>query len=383
MNKILLLSVNHNDLRIADSIQNHRLESALAQFMNVKVLKRTKKSEGNKFNIYSPNIYILDRILYKFFPFLISIWCLDKFLWSIVAFLKIRSSLGDYDIVLITYEPYTTRIFQRLVRLYSKCKIGLIIYDPYVDNIFLSQSKMGIWLRKKIEKRIVKSADFVVVNNDRTLSVFKQRYPKSFIDLIPLCGIEHQIQINEEKRNLKKILVHAGNIYGKRRIDDLNNVITFLKNKDANISNKIEIRLYGNVCVGMNKVKISGNDDVIRYYGCLGQEQLKHVINQSDALLLIDPMDKNNFCFPSKLCEYFQYRKPIFGFAGKETPSYMALLESGNCVVDENNTEEMANYLLKWVEDDSEITNRINFCYCDKFMPENIANLYQTIFSKL
>lgn len=344
MDKLLFVSYNHGHTNVADSIQNHRLIPALSEYYDIDVLQR--KVKGGTEGVWSPEIYIIDRVIYKLFPFLLSVICLDKWLWCIFAYFKIRKTLSQYKYVVMVYEPYTTRHLHYMIKRWNRSKVISILYDSYLDNIFMDRTNVGISLRKKIERKIFSLSEKVFVNNEKIFNIFKERYPENSIFIVNLCGEDHlEVNTTNVFFNKPRILIHGGNIYGKRRIDELNAVVCSLKRKRPTLSKELQILLYGSYCINYDKVREDGNDDVIKKMPPKYGDEFKSIMREADGLILIDPMDELNTCFPSKLCEYYQYRKPIWGFAGKGTPSYLSLTNTGNIVGDTSELEKMVNSL--------------------------------------
>ena len=371
MSRILFISYGHEKMNLASTIQNHRLSKALAEWNEVTILSRSFKKEHKPFSIWSPDVFIFDRILYKALPFLSSVFSFDRLLWSKKAFRLIENQLPSFDCVIIPYEPYTVRSLQKKIRrCCSSLKIVSLLYDPYYDNIFFSSSRVGKKFRWNIERGIVYNSDYVVVNSPRMYKVFLQRYPMSNVKWLPFCGKE-KVDNSLKQRNEPFIMVHAGNLFGKRTIDCLNHTVTFMKRDCQLLAEKLRIYLYGSICQGYEKVVDDGNDDVIIKKSAVSQTEIESVLADADALLIIDPMDESNFSYPSKLCEYFQYKKIIIGFSGKGTPSYEALKETNNIVHSTGEEEMMAKDLLSILEKGA--VNEMPDGYDKQFYPVNVA----------
>lgn len=379
MKKILFVSFNHARQNVADSVQNHRLIGALKEYYDIDVLQRAPKrgEEG----VWSPNIYIIDRIIYKFFPFLISVFSLDALLWCSRAYSETRNKLEKYDAVIMIYGPYPTRFYQYKIKKYFNKRVISVLYDPFYDNIFMSPSLVGKKLRAKIEEKIVKESQAIIVNNKKIFNLFKERYPNSNTVLINLCGgepIKKEALDKSMGANTKvKTLVHSGNIYGERRIDELNEAITRLKKKRPQLNKELNVVILGIYCVDYEKVVDSGNHDVIVCHKPLYGNELVSFMSNSDGFILIDPMNAGNTCFPSKLCEYYQYEKPIFGFAAKGTPSYTSLKEAEHVVCDVDEMEKMVNSLIMFIDDNSSL--QFDKSYGNQFNPDAIATEYSKV----
>lgn len=378
MKKVLLISINHYNNKVADAVQNIRLFGEIGKSVDVDIVCRVSNKSHGAFEVYSPNLYIVDRIIYKLFPFLISIFCLDRFVWCIATYFRINKIVSKYDAIIFTYEPFTLFLLHILVRAKNVKRIVSIFYDPYVDNIFLSTNKIAVYLRRKIEYLIVNKSSVTVLNNNKTYRRFITRYPSANLELVPLCGLAGKVNSQDNKTE-KRTIIHAGNIYGKRSIDQLNEAVTQAKTMIDDLHEKLEILLYGTVCVGYDRVLSMSNNDIIKFCGCLSQDDLREKMKTADALLLIDPLDENNYCFPSKLCEYFQYDKIIIGIAGLNTPSYDALKESGHIVSDSNDISKISDAIVSIANNKKSISSKIDKSYSIRFDIPKVAEAYLRI----
>lgn len=374
MNKILFVSYNHSLNSVADSVQNHRLIPSLSEYYDVTVIQRRFK--GTRQGIWSPNIYIVDRILYKLLPSFFSVFSFDRWLWCMLAYKKIKKTINVYQYVIMVYEPYTTRFLHyRIKHDYPKQRVASLLYDPYTDNIFLGRSRVWVKQRKRIEKNIISLSDIIIAYNTKHLSLLKGRYPYAKIKGCEFCGhspFSDEFFLNKARRG-RLTLVHVGNIYGERKIDGLNRVVTILKTIQKELSARLQIIVYGTYCVGYNKVVIDGNGDVIKHASPRYGDDLYNCIKEADALLLIDPVDEGNTCFPSKLCEYYQYKKPIFAIAAKGTPSYVSLKEAGHVVYDNSELGLLANTIWDFIENPGFFDTSFDQSYDKQFYPNVVA----------
>lgn len=359
---------------VADSVQNHRLIPALSKYFEIDIIQRQVK--GSNEGVWSPNLYLADRVLYKIFPFLFSIFSLDRWLWCRIAYSSLKKSLDKYQYIVMVYEPYTTRFLHyRIIKSRNDSKIISLLYDPYVDNIFFSKKNVAVNMRRKIEMEIVKQSDRIIVYNNKHFRIFKERYPNARVYNLVFCGLPSLPSDFFDKQNTSKplSLIHVGNIYGERKIDYINQVVTVLKQSKPSLSEDFHIIIMGTYCVGYEKVIEAGNEDVIIHSAPLYGYELLKSIKKSDGLLLIDPMDIGNTCFPSKLCEYYQYKKPIFGFSAKGTPSYESLKESEHVVCDENELSVMVKSINSFIDNHNVYSHSFNNSFGDRFYPKLIA----------
>lgn len=385
MEKLLFVSYNHNSGNVADSVQNHRLIPALSNYFDIDILQRknNRLSEG----IWSPNLFIIDRIIYKFFPCLISVFSVDRWLWSLVTFRRIKKALIDYRYVIMVYEPYTTRFLHyRIRRDFRSLKIVSLLYDPYADNIFFSRSKRGIILRERVERKIVNKSDLVILNSHMLLDVFRHRYSNASFFYIPFCGLPTAFcQEKEVKHEGKLSILHTGNLHGARNIDVLNQSISLVKFRyEGNLADVLQVLMFGHCPeIDKNKVRQCENDDVIVFGGYISQDDLKMYQLSCDALLLINPVGVANYSYPSKLCEYFQQNKIILSISSSESAANFDLVKAGHIVCNDNGAEIMANAILDLISDRSYFNLTIDKKYYKKFIPDNVAKEYYKLINQL
>lgn len=385
MDKLLFVSYNHGRTNVADSIQNHRLIPSLSEYYDIDVLQRRVKdgSEG----VWSPNIYIIDRLIYKLFPFLISVFSFDKWLWCILAYRRIRRSLPQYKYVAMVYEPYCIRRLQYYIRKNNGNKIVTLLYDPCVDNLFFSQAKIGIWLRKKVERSIINASDAVFVNSIMLLNTIQRRYETDKVHYVPCCAEQTaaKFESGRHKAGDRLTILHAGNIHGERRLDVLNDIVTLLKQRYyGHLQDKLQILMYGN-CLEEERLKVlkRGNTDIILFKGFINGTQLNEVKKESDALLLINPVGGVNYSYPSKLCEYFQLNKIIISIGSLESAATDDLLQAGHIVCDGNNIEETVEKLRSLLADISVFDHAIDQTFYKKFLPGTVASEYNKVLESL
>lgn len=177
----------------------------------------------------------------------------------------------------------------------------------------------------------------------------------------------------------KLTIVHAGSIHGKRSLKELCLAITILKAKYLNLEDLVEICLYGR-CADQEiaRVKHSGNEDIILFKGYKSIDEMSEIHDSADALLLIDPVIEGNYCFPSKLCDYAQYNKPIICIANSDSPSYLLLKQYNYPAFSIGQEDLLASYI------DGLLSGHCNHIYNQKdlahlFTKEYVGDKYMSI----
>lgn len=390
MKRILLISYNHKG-KYADAIQNSRLIEGLKDYYSIDVLYRGKNTSmsTDMISVSSLNLSILDRILYKLMPWLYPIFSLDKLCWSNKAFHFMKNRFKVYEYIIMTYEPFSLFRFLNKIKKNYSVKYFAIFYDPLAHNLFFPNLKLGRFLQKKVESNIIKNADKIFVNNLKYydvmvngLTAYKYKWK---IKHIPLCGLPTKTLEKQGKQiknmiNLsnKYLIVHLGSIHGKRNLITLNKSISLLKNSIHSLSEKLTIIILGRCSdLELQRVKESGNSDIIVFKGYSSQEEAIKYLENANAFLLIDPMDPGNFSFPSKLCEYIQFNKPIICLANSDAPSSNFLRSIGLPSFDADKIDLLSTYIADLLD------NKTSSC-CIKnitcFEISTIASMYYKSF---
>lgn len=391
MKRILFLSYNHQG-KVADAIQNSRLIEGLERYYDIDIVRRGEatNTNGRIKSISSINLSIIDRILYKIFPYLFPVFSLDRYIWMLKMYHNLKNQIKDYDYIILTFEPFSiSKIIQKIKKRFSCSKIFVILYDPLSDNLFFSNTKIARRLQRNLEKEIIYNADKIFVNNRKILDALNQRYSteQNKLKLIPLCGASQNMILEASKKVVnchlfsnEYLIVHSGNIHGKRSLMLLNQSVSYLKNLIPQLSQKLRIIILGTCSKKeLLSIKTSNNEDVIIFIKFITQEDTFSYIHRCNSLLLIDPLEPGNYSFPSKICEYVQFEKPIIGIASQDAPSAEFLKSIGYPIFNKGQSKELAYYIFDQFthKDINRIDNQI-----DCFEIENIAYKYHSIFEE-
>lgn len=397
MNKILFISYSWNLAERAGGIQSKRLCSGLKKYFDVQVLCRefnvkTEESLGcNILKIRSLNLFFLDRLFLFVFRFLREVFSIDQYLWCYTAYRKIKKENINFDYILTVHAPFPVRFLGFLLKKkYSKPLITFL-FDPYSDNIYFRTDRFSVFLRRKIEKKIVLKSDYLIFNNDIVYDIFCERYA-SKIDcffILPLCcdynswlELLSNDTLNDSQNN-KRTFLHAGVIHGKRNLKGLNQIILYMKELDPNLSETFQVVLYGKLRQSdIDEVLRCKNEDVILIKEFLSPERLFEEMKKADALVVIDAMGEDNICFPSKICDYFLFNKPIIGITPQRSVTRNILTESGHICCDESEYKQIASVIYESFINRSNKGWMFDKNYYKRFLPENIAESLLSIISR-
>ena len=383
MKKILFISYGYFDANTADTIQNRRIIYELRKYYDIDIICRSKTKDQD--NVYTQNfvdLSIIDRILYKLFPFLRPIISFDMYIWSILTYHKIKYK--KYDYIINVHEPYAIRELGFKLKNKYNAKLITLLYDPCYENAFFCQSKIAYRLRRYMERIICLNSDVVFVNNSIVFNKIKTRYPNLNICEVPLC-CEENLLPNKITTNFfnKYTIIHAGNIHGGRSYKELVESVKLAKQIKPDLSEHLQILLFGQATVEENsRIEKFECSDVLKVMGSIETQKLNNILINSDALLLIDPVIGFNYSFPSKLCDYFALEKPIIAFSSPESVSFQLLKDGNHIVCTAGETLYMANEILRLVREGRNKKVEWNR-YSQRFKPSIVVKQYVSIINNL
>jgi len=393
--KLLYIAYYWEDEFSPLGIQSKRYVEGLCKFYNITVVYRTKEPTRSNVLISESNIKLLpfytkdysiwDRRIKKYLIALNDFFSIDDYIWS----RKVQRviNFNEYRYLIIASNPFTIQTIGIANNKYIKYIPHL--YDPLVDNTFAHLSRFGNFLRKKYEKKIITRANLIFVSNELHKSVLIKRYQllnDSRIYIVPFCTDLKILDVKKVSQTYKQplILIHTGNIYGDRKLDLLINTLIYLKDRDADIANRIQLHFYGNISYE-EKVRVLNNElnDIVHFFPFIHQINLYRKIASVDGLLLINPGIEIDVFYPSKLCEYLTFEKIIVSISTPVSASNSDILESGNLLFYNDQIKNFADALMNLLNDKNYYANEIRSNFWVKFTPENTATLISNHLEKL
>lgn len=237
------------------------------------------------------------------------------------------------------------------------------------------------------EKQVALNADIIVHTNRVIADQWIRRYGavvEKKISVLPLgyskCDLSEFIKLPPYRFNKETITItYIGTCAGDRNLQTLIKAIALVKEKRTVPVNKLQVRILGNMLpVDEQLVNELSLSEIIRFVGRKTGEDLKCEYENADIFFVVDaPMEENIF-FPSKLLDYFKYKKPILGISPQIGVTNQFLKESGNYCFDNSDIEGVAGYLEK-VLSNTDFIFQYDKDYYKHFLPDEIACKYREV----
>lgn len=321
-----------------------------------------------------PDLVLLPDIeKYTFLPFL------ERELLNVKSF-------TDFDWIHTISNPCSSHLAGLALKKKTKLPWVAQFYDPWVGNCYREfKTSTFSKLDAKTEYKIALNADVIIHTNE----VIKDKWIKRYGDIVrdkivvlPFCYDEN-IEIKDyngfdinRKAGKKISVLYVGNLYLNRNIDDLIMAINELKTTIPDLEDKIIFRFVGIVSRhDIENIKKNKLDNMFELIGQRPYDQLAEYYKDADILLVIDAPAKENIFFPSKLIEYFVYKKPLLGISPKISETHNLLVESGHTAIENGSIRKIVDYLSTLLINEG-VNIKFNSDYYMKFSPDLVAKQY-------
>ncbi len=225
-------------------------------------------------------------------------------------------SKGKFDLIFATAPPQTDFLIGVALKKATQIPLVVDYRDSWLQYPYkYFPTPLHYFLHYRLEKRVIKAADRVLVTHRRVKEdLVKRHKPLQYNEVTILSQgydpVDLEVRPQEKlQMPLKLRLCHTGTFYGGRNPSTLFHALKNLLDRDARLRGRIEVTLVGNVRTEDQKlVKKLGLQNVVNFLGYLEHRESVTQIVSADVLWFV--LD-NDYQTPGKLYEYFGTRKPI------------------------------------------------------------------------
>ena len=230
-----------------------------------------------------------------------------------------------------------------------------------------------------LEKLLLKKAKYVIFNTQTALEKYARQKlkfdinHKSIVIANPYFYEEKGEPLYLEKN--KKVIIYAGNFYGKRRLKYIFEPLKKLLD-NGELSNKVSIHVFGKIHKeDANLIRKLNLSEIVTEHKWIDYSLLVRYMKGADILYLSQGDDHRD-CVPYKLTDYLTIRKPILAVTSLDSATY-DLMQEVNCgiAVDMENTNSIYNALKELLVDERNFT----FAGIEKYSLNNIAEYYYKV----
>jgi glycosyltransferase involved in cell wall biosynthesis len=229
------------------------------------------------------------------------------------------------DIIFTAGPPHSTHLIGK--KLKSKFPAIPWVVDfhdywteiSYLDRLFY-RTKLASFIDRKIEKGVLKKADYVMTHCESSVNIQQQKSGKLREKFILYRMGFNELLFNNNnapKVQDKFTITYTGMIAGFYSPNAFFSAVKRCINEHPKIP--LEIRFVGSIDQDVRTIiQTTGLQNHVVELGYVSHEKAIQFMYASTALLLVNPLFKyNKFHVPGKLYEYLAVRKPIISIAEK------------------------------------------------------------------
>jgi glycosyltransferase involved in cell wall biosynthesis len=238
-----------------------------------------------------------------------------------------------FDLIFATAPPQTDFLIGEALKKEFRLPLVLDYRDAWLDYPFkYYPTPLHRYLHYRLEKRVLKVADRIIVTVRRVKESILQHYLSlDYHDVVIIPqGYDpedfHVRIVPKQAARRKMRVTHAGTFYADRNPSVLFQALHNLFHDVPQMRGRLELDLIGNIREEDQALasKLGLQNDV-KFSGYLDHRECTRRLQESDVLWIV--LD-NDYQSPGKLYEYLGARKPILGSLG-EGHMKQLILESG------------------------------------------------------
>jgi len=220
------------------------------------------------------------------------------------------------DAILATAPPQTDFLIGLALKRKFKVPLVLDYRDAWIEYPFkYFPTPLHRWRHKRLERKVVRGCDRIVVTHRRVKESLVKRYPfLRYLDVtIVAQGFDPtdlDIPMVEQTGPRRKLrITHAGTFYGGRNPESLLRALHSLLKASPEVRGRVELNFVGNTRKeDQALVSRLGLQNDVNFLGYLDHRVcIKHLMEADILWFALD----NDYQSPGKLYEYFAIRKPI------------------------------------------------------------------------
>jgi len=308
-----------------------------------------------------------------------------KFAHCTKAIIKQIKSRIKIDLILSFSTPFSDHLLAlNAKRILPNVPWLGFFSDPIEEDSFLKNNIERYFL-KYIEKKIVANADKIICPSYKMVKVLNGRYHFQKANYIPHMFTNYR-EMKEVRGffNAPVIFRHIGGLYGERSPKCILEALNTIEGSSL-VENNYIFEFIGNVESKYKKMinNYAKQNPKVRYISSVSLEKAEKLAIESDCLVVIDVNIKNSSFFPSKIVEYFSFRKPILGITTKNSEVERVLLLTGHKVAYFEDKDSIVKSLIYFSNHHSNNYNYIDYRNIEKFKGKNIFEKWHVIINSL
>ena len=280
----------------------------------------------------------------------------DRHLWWAMRTTRAalrRTHRSRVDLLVSISKPDSAHLAALAIKRQSPGLPWLAIFsDPWADLESYGYRKFNALTRRinrRLEARVLRSADAIVVTNPEARMLLLDRYPEAAAKyrIISQCFDPELYPTRKPDHSGQLVIRHLGDFYAERSPRPLLEALDRLHRDDPSCATQWRFELIGKLnCRDREQcIQLAEGSPAVRVLPEVSYRRSLELMVDADALLVIDAPAPLSPFLPSKLIEYLGANRPILALT---PPGAAASLvrEAGGLVAAIDRPEDVASVLL-------------------------------------
>lgn len=213
------------------------------------------------------------------------------------------------DVVISSGPPHTTHLIAKSLKRKTGVKWIADFRDPWTDIDYYSgikRTKLAEWIDSKLERSVLKNADYVVAASEGYLNIIKSKGVSNNYDVLTNGFDPEDFQNIELKEQSKFIITYTGNMPITRNPESLWNSLEELINENKSFAENFEFHFAG-VMDDEIRSKIKQRKFYVNFvdHGYLNHNQvLELTFNSHLLIMIVNRVATSKEILPGKIFEY-------------------------------------------------------------------------------
>ncbi len=190
--------------------------------------------------------------------------------------------------------------------------------DPWVDNAYVSYSRIGGAINRRYEGQVIGGCDRVLFTTPETVDLVMAKYPAEWRDkavVIP-HGYDPALysgRVPGPRDGRPLIVRYLGNFYGVRTPEPLFKALGRMLDDNPLVLDDVVVEIVGKLDPDMAESAAARGlpEGLVQVLPPVGYRQSLELMETADLLLIVDAPAELSVFLPSKLVDYIGARRPI------------------------------------------------------------------------
>jgi glycosyltransferase involved in cell wall biosynthesis len=373
---------------IPDEVRIFRTYSGIMHHLSSFLLsKTTGDSRSSLFHSYESMRQGMGRLLYNIYETGLRYLFIpdEAVVWLPFALLKgfALNRENRYELIISSGFPFSCHVLGYILKQFNGDTHWIADYgDPWVNNPILPMPKWRSWTDKKMESKILKSANRIIVTTQETKEHYLSLYPflrnENIKAISQGFSPEEYNEVSPETTNKFRI-IHTGKFYKANEPIKFFHALKQLKQIWKDLEIVITADLVNDNC--KSYVKNNGLSEIVRFSGFVPHQRA--IALQKGASLLLLTGHRGGIQVPGKIYEYIAAKRPILSIKNDDTDVASKIVEKHNRgIVVQNNPQMIKDSLMHFhnLWKNRNLDRKFNLEYVDDYSWDTLGNkLHETI----